>query len=120
MRQLERAIERARERAVARDPEATLLTPEHFEARDLGQTRSEPVAVADAEPPSLGVAWQRMQADRARLDEGEQGILRQALAQSGGVVAKAARELGIARTTLSDRLDALQHRAGRRSEPPKS
>jgi len=34
-------------------------------------------------------------------------VLRTALTSSGGVVAKAAREVGIARTTFSSRLDAL-------------
>jgi transcriptional regulator with GAF, ATPase, and Fis domain len=120
VRQMERAIERARERAVARDPEATLLTPEHLEARDLGQGQSAPVVSPDAESPAaLGVVWQRLQGERDRLDEREQSVLRQALAQSGGVVAQAARELGIARTTLSSRIDALGIRTPRRSEPTK-
>ncbi len=114
VRQLERAIERARERAVSRDPEATLLTPEHFEARDLGH---EPLAVASEAPsesePSLSSVWQRLQADRARLDDSEKSLLRRALTESGGVVAKAARELGIARTTLSSRIDALGARPPR-------
>jgi transcriptional regulator with GAF, ATPase, and Fis domain len=123
VRQLERAIERARERAVLRDPEATLLTPEHLEARDLGQTPATSLATSatsetDA-PEPLGVAWQRLQAERGNLDEREQSMLRKALAESGGVVAQAARELGIARTTLSHRIDALGIRASRRSEPAK-
>ena len=123
VRQLERAIERARERAVLRHPEATLLTPEHLEARDLGQTPAAPVASSAPEVPSapeaLGTAWQRLHAERAKLDEREQGILRKALAEQAGVVAHAARELGIARTTLSHRLEALGIRAARRAEPTK-
>src|SRR4029077_14881773 len=113
VRQLERAVERARDRAVLRDPEATLLTPEHFEARDLGQARAQPsVAGAPAEEPvPLGVAWQRLQAERAEVDQREEGLLRQALAEAGGVVAQAARQLGIARTTLSHRIEALGVRA---------
>ena len=120
VRQLERTIERARERAVARDPEATLLTPEHLEARDLGQEPPPLLASVDEEPsPPLGIEWQHLQAERARLDEREQSVLRRALAQSGGVVAQAARDLGIARTTLSSRLDALGIRGQRPSEPVK-
>jgi len=119
VRQLERAIERARERAVARDPDATVLTPEHLEARDVDHA---PLAAAastpDAPAESLGVTWQRLQGERGRLDEREQSVLRQALAQSGGVVAQAARELGIARTTLSSRIDTLGIRTPRRSDPP--
>ena len=121
VRQLERTIERARERAVIRDPEAVLLTPEHLEARDLGQAPPQSVAGPDEdESPPLGVEWQHLQAERAKLDEREQSVLRRALMQSGGVVAQSARELGIARTTLSSRIDALGIRGGlRRSEPVK-
>jgi transcriptional regulator with GAF, ATPase, and Fis domain len=117
VRQLERAIERARERAVSRDPEATVITPEHLEARDVDHAPLAPAADALAPSELLGVTWQRLQAQRAKLDEREQDILRQALSQSAGVVAQAARELGIARTTLSSRLDALSIRVTRRSEP---
>jgi transcriptional regulator with GAF, ATPase, and Fis domain len=114
VRQLERAVERARERAVLRDPEASLLTPEHFEARDLGQARGQPVVSASVdEPVPLGVAWQRLQGVRAQVDQREEAILRQALAEAGGIVAQAARELGIARTTLSHRIEALGVRAPR-------
>ncbi|HXX69445.1 MAG TPA: sigma 54-interacting transcriptional regulator [Polyangiaceae bacterium] len=120
VRQLERAIERARERAVARDPEAALLTPEHLEARDVDHASlTAATDTGTATPAPLGVTWQRLQADRAKLDEREQGVLRQALTQSGGVVAQAARELGIARTTLSSRIDALGMRVARRSDPVK-
>jgi transcriptional regulator with GAF, ATPase, and Fis domain len=118
VRQLERAIERARERAVARDPEANVLTPEHLEARDVDHASLDAPS-ASVSPPaeSLGAAWQKLQGERAKLDEREQSVLRQALAQSGGVVAQAARELGIARTTLSSRIDVLGIRTPRR-EPP--
>jgi DNA-binding NtrC family response regulator len=108
VRQLERAIERARERALARDPEATVLTPEHLEARDAGQALPAAAEASGTEAPDpLATTWQKLQAERGRLDEREQEVLRQALSQSGGVVAQAARELGIARTTLSSRIDAL-------------
>ena len=120
VRQLERAIERARDRAVHRDPDATLLTPEHLEARDLGQV---PVtALASSEPvvsDAPSVTWQKLQAERTRIDEREQALLRKALADANGVVAQAARDLGIARTTLSHRLDALGIRAPKRTDDPK-
>jgi transcriptional regulator with GAF, ATPase, and Fis domain len=121
VRQLERAIERARERAVSRDPEATVLTPEHLEARDVDHASLSLAESSGSTPPnaSLGSRWQRLQAERAKLDEHEQVVLREALANSGGVVAQAARELGVARTTLSSRIDALGIRAPRRSEPQK-
>jgi transcriptional regulator with GAF, ATPase, and Fis domain len=115
VRQLERVVLRARERAITRDPEATELVPEHFEARDLdGVSPNEAAATSQRTPgsattegESLSSAWQRLQAIRANTDEGEQAIIQRALSEAGGVVAQAARSLGIARTTLSSRLDVL-------------
>ncbi|HEV3191044.1 MAG TPA: helix-turn-helix domain-containing protein, partial [Polyangiaceae bacterium] len=112
VRQLERAVERARDRAVSRDPESTVLTPEHFETRDLDNRPLEATPVEPAD--ELGAAWQRLQGERAKLDEREQSVLRDALKKAGGVVAHAARDLGIARTTLSSRLEALGVRSPRR------
>jgi DNA-binding NtrC family response regulator len=116
IRQLERAVERARERAVARDPEACVLTPEHFEARDLGATSLEGNELRGPEDP-LGSSWQKLQGERARIDEREQEVIRRALQESGGVVAQAARALGIARTTLASRIEALGLRSAKRGEP---
>lgn len=111
VRQLERVISRARERALVRDPEATVLVPEHLEARDLGGV--EPTAVRTESLPPGGPTdtpaseWQRLQAQRTNIDEREADVIRAALAKNGGVVAHAARELGVARTTLSSRIDVL-------------
>ncbi|MBX3252265.1 MAG: sigma-54-dependent Fis family transcriptional regulator [Myxococcales bacterium] len=114
VRQLERVIERARERAVASAPAGTTLTPEHLDARDLGST-----AVVPRPPRSSGDApgtrWQALQSERANLDDEETMLIRETLAACDGVVTYAARELGVARTTLSSRIDAL----GIRSRPSK-
>jgi transcriptional regulator with GAF, ATPase, and Fis domain len=115
VRQLERVIERARDRALARDSLTNLLLPEHLEARDIDHIS---LQLAEAAPPGaqepLGTTWQKLQAERERLEEREQSLLKLALEQAGGVVAAAARELGIARTTLSSRIDALGIRTPRR------
>jgi transcriptional regulator with GAF, ATPase, and Fis domain len=117
VRQLERAIERARERAVARDPAATELTPQHLQPRDLGSLTLEPAGgAADRAPDSLGEAWQRLQVERTKLDEREEELVQRALRESDGVVAHAARELGVARTTLSSRIDILRTRASGRDQ----
>lgn len=121
VRQLERVVLRARERALSRDAEASEILVEHFEARDLDGVTPSAAAVgvsagaapAPGEPPpESGVtgeissaAWQRLQTERARLDDAEQEMIRAALSRTGGVVAQAARTLGIARTTLASRLD---------------
>jgi transcriptional regulator with GAF, ATPase, and Fis domain len=118
IRQLERVVLRARERAVQRDPEATELLVGHFEARDLdGVSPIDAVNEAHPKPavpdtpsidaPPSAAAWQELQALRARIDEAEQAMVRRALADANGVVAQAARTLGVARTTLSSRLDVL-------------
>ena len=116
VRQLEHAVQRARERALVRDAEATELVPEHFAPRDLDGASIERAAagpaaeVAGGDPPApqaLGARWQQVHADRAQLEELEIDVLRQALAEADGVVAHAARALGIARTTLASRIDAL-------------
>jgi sigma-54 specific flagellar transcriptional regulator A len=109
VRQLEHVMLRARERALLRDPEAVTLAAEHVEDRDLGVSVQAGALVEPDASPSA--AWQRLQAERARIDEAELAVIRQALARASGVVAHAARELGVARTTLSSRLDALGIRA---------
>jgi transcriptional regulator with GAF, ATPase, and Fis domain len=118
VRQLERAVERGRERALARDPAATVLSPEHFEARDLGAASIEGREPRAREGPLDG-AWQVLQGERAKIDEREQDVIQQALLLSGGVVAQAARVLGVARTTLASRIEALEMRPPRkeRQEP---
>ena len=105
IRQLEWAIARARERALARDPDASVLLAEHLEPRDAGGY-VDPASPVDTEE-SLVAAWQHLQAERVALEQREKQVLRDALDQSAGVIAQAARELGIARTTLSSRMDAL-------------
>jgi transcriptional regulator with GAF, ATPase, and Fis domain len=116
VRQLERVVLRARERALSRDPEVTELVPEHFEARDLDGVSPSDAAVSsrkgsDPEAPApeeaLSSTWQHLQAERARIDEAESVVVRRAMTEAGGVVAHAARSLGVARTTFSSRLDAL-------------
>lgn len=110
VRQLERVVARARERALTRDPEARELVPAHLDARDLDGI--DPVAAGDPsaktsdaiEPSS---AWQQLQTDRDRLDEREADVIRATLTRHNGVVAYAARELGVARTTLASRIEAL-------------
>jgi transcriptional regulator with GAF, ATPase, and Fis domain len=120
IRQLEHAIERARNRALVKDGDATELRPEHVAPRDLGHPvvapSIAPVALADG---LLGDRWQKMHADRAALDGLEKELLREALAESDGVVAHAARSLGVARTTLASRLDALGIRDTPRGASPR-
>jgi sigma-54 specific flagellar transcriptional regulator A len=121
VRQLEYAVRRARERALAADPEARELALEHFSAAELDGAAPAPRATvpplpqAQTQAETLSDRWQDMRTERERLEEIEMALLREALDDAGGVVAHAARALGIARTTLASRLDALGLRPGART-----
>jgi transcriptional regulator with GAF, ATPase, and Fis domain len=114
VRQLERAVMRARERALARDPDAESLVVEHFDERDIGGTAKG--VSAPAVPATIGSKWQQLQQERSRMDDDEKQLLREALNAANGVVSQMARDLGIARTTLASRLDALGLRASKNTE----
>jgi transcriptional regulator with GAF, ATPase, and Fis domain len=111
VRQLERVVSRARDRALVRDPEARELVPEHLEPRDLDQVEGAPPAhdttAQTGAPIAAASAWQTLQAERGRIDAREVDVIRETLARHNGVVAHAARELGIARTTLASRIEVL-------------
>ena len=113
MRQLERLVLRARERALASDARISVLSAEHVDSRDIEGT---PLRPSSGQVPSSQLldTWQNLQDERERLEQREQKLIRDALVRSSGVVARAARELGIARTTLSSRVEAL----GLRVRPP--
>jgi two-component system response regulator HupR/HoxA len=103
IRQFERVILRARDRAVARDPEGTELRPEHLEPREIERTTAAP----SVQGRTTGERWRDLQEQRAILEGREAEVVRAALAGASGTVAQAARDLGIARTTLASKLDAL-------------
>jgi DNA-binding NtrC family response regulator len=113
IRQLERVIQRGRDRAVTRDPEASVLLPEHLDSRDLGVASLDPprseggTATATDAGASPAARWHAFQTLRAKVDDDEESLIRETLDRCGGVVAAAARDLKIARTTLSSRIDAL-------------
>lgn len=109
VRQLESVMRRAQQRAMARDPAADTIGPEHIEARDLDRGASEPTPAASSQSE-----WESLQAERARIDEREEAAIRAALNRCGGVVSQVARELGVARTTLISRMDALGIRAAKK------
>jgi transcriptional regulator with GAF, ATPase, and Fis domain len=122
IRQLELVVLKARARAITRDAEACELLPEHFDARDadgVSSSEVEPAASCRAlagstsQDESLSASWKRLQESRAQLDESEAAIVQRALAEANGVVASAARSLGIARTTLASRLEVIGLRVKR-------
>jgi DNA-binding NtrC family response regulator len=120
VRQLESAMARARERALADDPAASLLSTEHLTPRDLGvrllavpppravpQAQTALCSSFQIEPGELADSWARLSHERAELDRIERDIIEAALARTDHVVARAARELGVGRTSLISRCDTL-------------
>ncbi len=111
VRELEWTTRRARDRAVARDATATEVTIADFgdlagaPLRATGRTETSATSTSAVESPAI--AWKLLQETKARLEEQETTMLRDAIERHDGVVAHAAKELGIARTTLAGRLEAL-------------
>jgi transcriptional regulator with GAF, ATPase, and Fis domain len=101
VRELEWATRRARDRA-ARDRRATEIRIGDFAEISTAPARAQ--APANEDPAT---AWKRVQETKARLEEEESALVRAAIARHAGVVAHAAKELGIARTTLADRVQSL-------------
>jgi anaerobic nitric oxide reductase transcription regulator len=118
VRQLEFLIQRARDRALAADGGATRLTRDHVTPADLDRdsldvslganTEDEPRRQGIAvDPSTLGQAWQHMTEQRTDVEALEREIIATALRKYGGVVARAARELGVPRTSLLSRMHTL-------------
>ncbi|UJR82194.1 sigma 54-interacting transcriptional regulator [Sandaracinus amylolyticus] len=114
VRELEAAVSRARARALARDPGATQIAPEHFDASYAGASPAPPIeaaramAITIAEPldaaAPIAERWKRLARDRAALEAAERTLLGHAIEESRGVLAHAARALEMPRTTLISRM----------------
>ena len=108
IRQLERVILRARDRARLRDRRGREIDIVDVDLRGVGNvaTNARPQH-ATHDKASIAQRWKAWSEQRVVLEADEEAIIREALLESGGVVARAARKLGIARTTLSSRVQAL-------------
>lgn len=107
VRQLERVILRARDRARARDPQAAQLALEHVEPRELGAASTAPSARPPGIERSAAARFAMVQRERALLETTEREVLAELVATHGGVISKVARALGLPRSTLVSRLEAL-------------
>jgi transcriptional regulator with GAF, ATPase, and Fis domain len=107
VRELEWMVRRARDRACVRDPRATEIGLSDFGELGLGERVERAQSSAKSEGSSAE-AWQRLQEQRTLIDQREADILRETLERHEGVIAHAAKELGLARTTLAGRMEALR------------
>jgi DNA-binding NtrC family response regulator len=113
VRQLEAVVRRARDRALAARHDADELLATDFEAADFGVSAMPAPATAPRPAPTtsssedLAARWLALQAERGRCDDAEKQLLAAALERCEGVVARAARELNLPRTTLIGRLKTL-------------
>lgn len=117
IRELEALVQRARERALADDPEARVIRPEHLEPRE--ETRRalrSPAAGAAPATHAIGFhideddlpdSMERLTAEKAHMDTLERRLIALALRRHDGVVAHAARALGVPRTSLISRMKTL-------------
>jgi DNA-binding NtrC family response regulator len=132
IRELEHVLQKARDRALARNPSAADLSPEHVEPSDLGRDAlpREPgphprpqrdllCSAFEVDTADPAGSWRRLVRERGELESHERAIIAAALERHGGVVAHAAAELGISRTGLLSRMQTLKvARPGRRGSEP--
>jgi DNA-binding NtrC family response regulator len=109
VRELEALLSRARGRALAQDPETEVLASTHFDGEPAlaGACLAPPDAGAARAVPDgadVGERFAALGRRRDALADEERSILAAALEAEGGVVSRAARRLGIPRTTLLHRL----------------
>jgi len=103
LRKLEAVLVRARVRAVMRG-EAVDATLSTIDAGDLDLREVGGAAPVSTSTPA---SWQDVRTAREGIDARERAVIEDALARHGGVVARAAGELGLARTSLVSRMQAL-------------
>jgi transcriptional regulator with GAF, ATPase, and Fis domain len=109
VRELEWVVRRARDRALASRGVATT----EIGLADLSDWSDPHETLTVESLPAVDEAtsaeqWKRLQELKERLEHRELELLRGALQRHDGVVARAAKELGIARTTLAGRVQALR------------
>ena len=98
-RELESTLRRAMDHALVEDADADRLTTAHV---DPSPARARPAPPEAPAPPPPG--WVELQQRRDSLDTQEREVIRAALARADGVVSRAARELGLPRTSLLSRM----------------
>ena len=71
-----------------------------------GVTGEEP-APTQLDEGTPGERWEQLQRSREALDQAEHALIAETLSDRAGVVARAARDLGVKRTSLLSRMSTL-------------
>jgi len=113
VRELEAVMRRARERALAYNPDGGVIEEAHIAPSLAGTAELAPGVAADSsrpfaiEPNDIGGSFERLAEERDSLDGAEKALIELALRKYHGVLAHAARELGIPRSSLISRIATL-------------
>lgn len=112
IRELEAALERARNRARATGSTEGVIEARHLDLtgdRIIGESKPPSVRPSDASWMSVvEERWQELSSQRQDLDSLEKAIIEDTLAACGGIVARTARVLSVPRTGLISRMATLQ------------
>ena len=113
IRELEAVLERARNRLRASDMTDPVIEARHLDVEGEHPVRgapARPVAQLAGESPGNQIEgrWKQLAEQKKGLDVLEKGIIEDALATCEGIVARAARILGVPRTGLISRMATLE------------
>jgi two-component system response regulator HupR/HoxA len=106
VRQLERLVQRAYDRARIEGAEGNVIDLVHLDPRDYGRTSTASTAPAGPAPPTVE-RWRAFVSERELLETTERDLLRALLAEHDGNVSKVARAVELPRSTLVSRLETL-------------
>lgn len=108
IRQLESVISRARDRALAKTANCTVLTVQHVQERDVRRQSSARLECQQSSTVAISESLRRLRERQQQLEDFERQLLLAALEKHSGVVARAARELDVPRTSLISRMQTLK------------
>jgi DNA-binding NtrC family response regulator len=113
IRELEAVLERARNRARAEEPTDPVIEARHLDLEGEHPIRSgttPPSVPASSTSPRQQIEerWSHLGEQKQSLDVLEKGIIEDALATCGGIVARTARMLSVPRTGLISRMATLE------------
>lgn len=108
VRELEAVLRRACDRKRFEGDTDVLLRPRHLDPRRAYEPTPLAVTTHLSPPEATPLSeWTRLQAEREQLTACERALISRVVSDRKGVLARAARELGIPRTTLISRMQRL-------------